>query len=80
MTKKLLSKTSWYKQKSDKEKPALKRTREAKTISKRNDNNEKPPSAVLFVPRTPGGELAIRLREAEQQLQKVGKTRVKIVE
>ena len=66
MTKKLLSKTSWYKQKTDKEskeKPALKRMREAKTRSKRSENNEKPPSAVLFVPRTPGGELAIRFRE-----------------
>ena len=46
----------------------------------KNDEEDTPISAVMFVPRTHRGELATRLRQAESEIQKVGKTRVKIVE
>ena len=38
------------------------------------------PSSVFFCPRTPGGILATRLREAEKSISSVVKQRVKIVE
>ena len=43
-------------------------------------DQEKPISAVMFIPRTPNGELATLLREEELKLQRFAKSRIKIVE
>ena len=50
------------------------------TLRQPNQAQEKNPTAVIFVPRTPDGELAQLLRDAEQQLQKFCISKVKIVE
>ena len=52
-------------------KPPGQRERKRKTI---------PPATVFFVPRTPNGELATLLREAEQDIAKLTGDRIKIVE
>ena len=52
------------------------KTKEKKDIGK----NQKPTTTVLFVPQTPGGELARRLRAAENELSALGCGKVKIVE
>ena len=44
------------------------------------NTDELPVKTVLFVPQTPGGELANRLREAEKQLAELTGEKVKIVE
>ena len=43
-------------------------------------NKEKDPVSVLFVPRTPNGELITRLREAEANITKVTGDKIKLVE
>ena len=58
----------------------MRRKGSGKNKQKRIQQNEIQPSAVMFVPRTPHGDLATRLREVEAEMQKVGKTKVKIVE
>ena len=82
--KKLTAKTSWYKssRKKNDEKPERRDTGRAgvaRTKGRRAGDN-KPTTAVIFVPRTPRGELATLLREAETELQKFCKSKVKIVE
>ena len=44
------------------------------------DNGHTTPITVLFVEKTPGGELAKRLREAEAEVEKITGDRIKIVE
>ena len=43
-------------------------------------DNDRTPLTVLFVPRTPGGELARRVRQSETEMEKLTGYRVKIVE
>ena len=83
--KKLLAKTNWYKtgkkeENNDTECKGQKGRKGSGKNKQRIQENEIQPSAVIFVPRTPHGELATRLREVETEMQKVGKTKVKIVE
>ena len=47
---------------------------------KGKETQEQPVKAVMFVPYTPGGELAKKLRENEEKLSKLTKNKVKIVE
>ena len=47
------------------------------TAQPRNNNT---PITVLFVPRTVGGELARKLRQAEEEIEKITGDRIKIVE
>ena len=86
---KLLGKTTWYKNKKNKGEGCPKQGRAQEKMrkggyrrggNKENDAEDTPISAVMFVPRTHNGELATRLRQAESEIQKVGKTKVKIVE
>ena len=86
---KLLGKTTWYKKKKKKGegytnqggfKEKMRNGRYRRGDRKENEEEDTPISAVMFVPRTHRGELATRLRQAESDIQKVGKTRVKIVE
>ena len=46
----------------------------------KNKKKEIKPATVLFVPRTPGGDLARRLREAEMKISNLTGDRIKIVE
>ena len=79
--KKLLAKSNWFKKGTKKDqgnkvhngtcKPPGQRERKRKNI---------PPATVFFVPRTPNGELATLLREAEQDIAKLTGDRIKIVE
>ena len=84
--KKLTGKTSWYKQKKKKREACPNSRRETVWSGSTNERrkvlseDEKPPTAVLFVPRTHEGELAQLLREAEKQLQQFCNSKVKIVE
>ena len=82
MKKKILAKTSWYKSKpgDTKEKSSSSKRENIPRLIQEEKKNEKPTTAVMFVPRTPGGELALRLREAESEMQKFCKSKVRIVE
>ena len=88
--KKLLGKSTWFQDKKDKKKLQGKKTpnkssqkpRE-KSSSKNESSKEHEATAtttVLFVPQTPFGNLAYKLREAEVELFKLCGTKVKIVE
>ena len=85
--KKLTAKNSWYKKssnnkereaKTSKPRPQEKVRRQAQRGSR--EEREKAPTAVFFVPRTQGGELATLLREAEIEIQKFSISKIKIVE
>ena len=86
--KKLMAKNNWFKTKKNKKEIKARpgepagwtrdTTRKRDTTTKNNE--EKPPTTVIFVPRTPHGELARLLRDVEAEMQKFTKTRVKIVE
>ena len=88
--KKISAKMNWFKNKNKKEEPT--RTGKDKGNNKkflgkkgddRNENckkQDKSPIGVLFVPKTPGAELAKRLRAAENELEKLTGERIKIVE
>ena len=59
----------------------MKRKRNSRgELEKRGKKDPYTPSAILFVPRTKGGELARRLREKEVEIGKISLQRVKIVE
>ena len=45
-----------------------------------NQVNNNTPVTVLFCPRTPNGELAIRLRKAEMEIEVITGDKIKIVE
>ena len=83
--KKLLGKTTWFRNR----KPTNQNQGRTTTQRKRQNNHtkeqatnqdDKQPAAVIFDDRTPGGELARRLRQAETELGKISKKRVKVVE
>ena len=85
--------SKWYKQGQNTEPSGeqevstsgLVRTSQKSTnnVSKNKNSQEKEPSkikSVMFVPHTPGSELAKRLRENEEQLLKLTGSKIKIVE
>ena len=78
--KKLLSKANWFKQESKREKDKTesggKRRKESNIKKKKTIT----PATVLFVPRTPGGELSRMLRTAEQEISNLTGDLIKIVE
>ena len=89
--KKLLDKNNWFRKKrsrleSDEDEAGIKNydgpKQKAKFVrkveGKKNENSN--PITVLFVPKTPGGELARRLKEAEAEIEKITGDRVKVVE
>ena len=95
--KKLTEKTSWFKNKEKQEdeigEDEVERNVRAgasrppgakfkpKPKKKSGKGQDKQPTAVMFVPRTPGGELVNKLREAEEQLCSVtGGRKIKLVE
>ena len=89
--KKILEKSSWYREKRKREDDA-----DPKRIHRETGDNRKRKvmhntkqgdkqkvgeiKTVMFVPYTPGSELARRMREAETNLQEITGYRVKIVE
>ena len=94
--KKMLGKTSWYKEKGGKGNLEIKEKvkgaenteywgkKKADEHNSKEDMEEKEETkeitAVMFVSRTPRGELASRLREKEKELGKIGTMRMKILE
>ena len=86
--KKLLEKITWFRNNMDKEDGSDSDKDNTRTIYKKNKTSVKKNSpdkkleilTVLFVPRTPGGELAARLRSAENEISKITGDLVKIVE
>ena len=86
LKKKLLDKTTWFKQKS---KNGEKRegngergkcARRKGRIENKKGGKNQDPLTVLFVPRTPGGKLAIMLRKSEEEISSITGDKVKIVE
>ena len=84
-SKKLLEKSNWFKKKGKSQEsevgksnnPGKKKT--AGNWEKQPTKNSVP-ITVLFVPKTPGGEFAKRLKEAESEIEKITGDRIKIVE
>ena len=81
-TKKLTINKSWFKPKTRKGEPSTTggpaRKQQQPSTHRTKDNRS--PDTALFIPRTPGGSLATILRQTEQNLTKVSKFKVKIVE
>ena len=89
--KKLAGKRNWFRNRKkqdgdrkrdekvekDKTKKAGKNLRDRK---KGKDETDRTPAAVIFIPRTQGGELARRIREIEKDLAKHSLQTVKVVE
>ena len=83
--KKLMGKSNWFKNEKkesneegvnfEKNKPGSKKTK-----VRNNNMKESSPVSVIFVPRTPGGELVTRLRQAEAELYNVTGDKIKFVE
>ena len=92
--KKLTAKTDWFKSKKKddenkeeneiderKEKKVRVNSRKSYKRKESNQNSAKDPVTIIFVPRTPGGELITKLRSAEEEISKVmGGEKVKFVE
>ena len=94
--KKLLGKANWFKKKgSEKEKETQSKKKENMTLRRnkrkrdadeqegeyeKEIEEERDPITVLFVPRTPGGELANQLKKKEEELGKLTTHRIRIVE
>ena len=88
--KKLLSRENWYKQDQLKEQnsenyhrigtgPPYKKGTKPK-MEQQKEQNENKIKAVMFVPYTEGSELARKLRENEENINKITHNRVKIIE
>ena len=82
--KKLLDKNKWFKKKRNEQEEKTESTAPKK---RKNDGagvkgkrDEKTPLTVLFVPKTQGGELAKRMRLAEQEIEALTGDRIKVVE
>ena len=91
--KKLIEKTTWYKDKKRKreddappnQNPSHSHKRMRKEGEPRRATPDEEPTTnkvkgVLFVPYTPGGELAKRMREAEAKLETLTGYKLKVVE
>ena len=74
--KKMFGKTSWYRNKNNKTTKKSKKSNNKKT----ENNNYLEVKSVVFVPHTPGSELAKRLRNEESRVSSITGYRVKIVE
>ena len=81
-TRKLLINRTWFKPKTNKAEQDHKNRNPSRNKHPTTHKNmaNKPPDTALFVPRTTGGSLATTLRQTEQNLNKVSKFKVKIVE
>ena len=77
ISKKLTEKTDWYKKKG-KSKSIGKRRKHRSSVP--TSSGAKSPVSVLFCPQTRHGELARRLREADQKLSKITDDKLKITE
>ena len=75
--KKILAKTNWYKNRS---KTSGKGSSKTKRKGNKKIFTQSQVKAVLFVPRTKGGELAKKLRTEEEKLEGMTGYRLKIVE
>ena len=91
--KKIVDKSSWFMDKRkekeeekdeqihwEKEKLGQNRKPSSRTMKKPPKDSPIPTLTVFFVPKTVNGELAARLRQAEEDLSKLSKNKVKIVE
>ena len=90
--KKLTEKTNWFRKKrkdseegaekvsTEKRKPSSEGKRWCTQAAQANQAKTMQTVTVLFVPRTPGGELASRLRKAEEELSVITGDKIKIVE
>ena len=76
--KKMFGKTSWYKNNNKNKIQKNHKTRKNQKLYENNNMLEV--KSVLFVPHTPGSELAKRLRKEEERVSRVAGYRVKIVE
>ena len=77
--KKLTAKMNWFKKKGNKEEKKVDGNRRGRKKGS-PPAKELEPVTVMFIPRTPGGELLTRLRKAEEELSTVTGDRVKLVE
>ena len=75
-----MAKTNWYKIKAKSRSSCKEEKGRSKTKSKGKKSTTTQVKAVLFVPRTKGGELAKRLRTEEENLEGITGYRLKIVE
>ena len=80
--KKLTIKTDWYTKKTENNgmKYKISKWGNKKISNDKIGCSRDPPSAPLFVPRTPGGALATRLKKIETSLNQVGIKKIKIIE
>ena len=84
--KKLTEKSNWFRKtrKNDQENDDKRKCevpkRNEKKKAKLSKSEENSPVSIIFVPRTPGGELVSRLRQAEAELTKITGDRIKFVE
>ena len=78
--KKLLGKTNWFKQKKSKKQEGSGNHTWGRRTTKKNNQKNVVAKTVLFIPRTPGGELATLLRGAEEDISKATGDHIKIVE
>ena len=78
--KKINSKTNWYKQVGKTKDYKVKSWGLRKVPKNKIGCSNNPPSAPIFVQRTVGGTLVKQLRRIEQDLNKIGERRVKIME
>ena len=78
--KRMTVKKEWYKKEPRREKYEIKRWGRKKTKPSKLGCDNDTPTAPLFIPRTPGGELTRILREIVGKSNKTGKRRIKLVE
>ena len=69
--KKLTIKQDWFMKESQKDQFKLKTWGDTKIRTTNKQMSGKTPSAPLSVPRTPGGMLATRLKQIEQDISRV---------
>ena len=77
--KKINEKTEWYKRKAQ-PKIRLKYWGNKRVEREKKGCENDPPVAPIFFPRTHGGKLAMQLREAEREMNKNSRRRVKVIE
>ena len=84
--KKLLEKNSWFKKQKEgnendaSKQPGPKTGRNGKKKECGKNGRNTIPVTVLFIPKTPGGDLARKLRLAEEEIEKITGDKIKIVE
>ena len=79
--RKLMGKTNWYKGKKKGGEDLRSRNRLGMSSSqRRHEIYKEDPVAILFIERTPGGQLISKMRETEEEMMSLMKNRVKLVE